>query len=325
MHPAEVTILVLSSDSLDVRDYWFHAIEECIKGVLVHQPDILADAFHNSTPLHITYTASDSSTIYAHDGVMILPEHTVNQPVVTYTPAPATHYTLVMTDPDAPTRAKPIFGEFIHWAVVNIPGNAVEQGEVVLNYMGAGPPYNGGAHRYLFLLFKQKRILTENEISTLSQKIKTRGCLLSRKILCGLQDSDPPVGFNGFLSEWSPFVDDLHADIGFVPPEEFRSPAQQAKVDAFQLEDKRRQEAEAAAAEAALPMDKKYGVQSESIFLGSTMNKKFASEFLFQKRFVWIDPESKLFHWAKSHETKTSSKSIHLIDDVNKTQNYILH
>ena len=34
-------------------------------------------------------------------------------------------------DPDAPSRAKPSRREFLHWLVVNIPGNDIGQGEVL--------------------------------------------------------------------------------------------------------------------------------------------------------------------------------------------------
>ena len=36
-----------------------------------------------------------------------------------------------MTDPDAPTRTNPKMAEWQHWLVVNIPGNKVEEGEVL--------------------------------------------------------------------------------------------------------------------------------------------------------------------------------------------------
>lgn len=69
-------------------------------------------------------------------------------------------YTMIMLDPDAPSRQNPKPGAFLHWLVVNIPGNQVEKGNHLATYIGAGPPQNSGSHRYyfyfdylLFLLF----------------------------------------------------------------------------------------------------------------------------------------------------------------------------
>ena len=207
----------MSADNPAVRDYWFHALEECIKGVVVHQPDVYAQAFHNSIPLHITYVASDSSTIHAHDGNTIPPEHTVSPPFVTFNPAPSTRYTLIMTDPDAPSRANPTFREFFHWAVVNIPGNEVSQGDEICSYMGAGPPHGGGTHRYLFLLYQQTAPIPPENVNWAYEYCNQRGRLQAHE-LAGHLGMDTPVGFNGFTSAWTPWVDQLHEMAGFVPP-----------------------------------------------------------------------------------------------------------
>lgn len=44
-----------------------------------------------------------------------------------YVPTPLekdAKYTLVSTDPDAPSPTDPKFGDFLHWIVANIPGSA---------------------------------------------------------------------------------------------------------------------------------------------------------------------------------------------------------
>ncbi len=52
------------------------------------------------------------------------------QPSVTWEAEPNSFYTLLMTDPDAPSRKNPVNGEWKHWLVVNIPGNKLSEGEV---------------------------------------------------------------------------------------------------------------------------------------------------------------------------------------------------
>lgn len=78
-------------------------------------------------------------------------------------------YTLLMTDPDAPSRQTPTFGEVRHWLVVNIPENKIEEGDTLFEYIGAGAPEGTGLHRYIFLVYKQ------------SEKIQTDGTFTSNK------------------------------------------------------------------------------------------------------------------------------------------------
>nr|QLM02235.1 mother of FT and TFL1 [Bocconia frutescens] len=64
-------------------------------------------------------------------------------------------YTLVMTDPDAPTPSEPSMKEWLHWIVVDIPeGLDSSKGREVVPYMEPRPPI--GIHRYVFSLFQQK-------------------------------------------------------------------------------------------------------------------------------------------------------------------------
>lgn len=72
-------------------------------------------------------------------------------------------YTLIMTDPDAPSRKEPTLREVRHWTVVNIPGCKVTDGETLFEFIGSGPPEGTGLHRYVFLLYKQPGKLTFDE------------------------------------------------------------------------------------------------------------------------------------------------------------------
>ncbi|MCL7034343.1 hypothetical protein MKW94_019202 [Papaver nudicaule] len=64
-------------------------------------------------------------------------------------------YTLVMSDPDAPTPSEPSMKEWLHWVVVDIPeGFDSTRGREVVPYMEPRPPI--GIHRYVFTLFRQK-------------------------------------------------------------------------------------------------------------------------------------------------------------------------
>lgn len=81
---------------------------------------------------------------------------TASQPTVVIRGGGRGYYTLIMADPDAPSRQNPIRRNIWHWGVVNIPAHGVvSKGLVVTTYRGPGPPPDGGVHRYTYLLFKQ--------------------------------------------------------------------------------------------------------------------------------------------------------------------------
>ena len=63
-----------------------------------------------------------------------------DDPVVNWEAEPNDLYTLVMTDPDAPSRQTPTFREIKHWLVVNIKGNDISTGRTIAAYRGSGPP-----------------------------------------------------------------------------------------------------------------------------------------------------------------------------------------
>jgi len=54
-----------------------------------------------------------------------------------------------MHDPDA------VNGDYIHFLDINIPGNNITNGQILLYYKGPSPPPRTGIHRYIFLLFEQ--------------------------------------------------------------------------------------------------------------------------------------------------------------------------
>ncbi|KAF8625487.1 hypothetical protein AX15_005352 [Amanita polypyramis BW_CC] len=75
-------------------------------------------------------------------------------------------YTLVMTDPDAPSRVEPLYREFRHWVITGLK-SAAETSSNATNlfaiktkssttpYRPPGPRPGSGIHRYTFLLFQE--------------------------------------------------------------------------------------------------------------------------------------------------------------------------
>ncbi|TPX58168.1 hypothetical protein PhCBS80983_g03300 [Powellomyces hirtus] len=112
-------------------------------------PDVI-DAFTPTIELKVTYPVGDVTL-----GNNITPQQAATQPIVTYTAAATDLFTIIMTDPDVPSRAEARNGQFRHWTFVNIKGSDVANGTPGSVYLGPGPPPGSGPHRYTFLLFKQ--------------------------------------------------------------------------------------------------------------------------------------------------------------------------
>jgi hypothetical protein len=89
-------------------------------------------------------------------GQELTPTDVQDEPQVSWEADPAKYYTLVMFDPDAPTRQDPKLADVKHWLVVNILGCDVKSGDVIAEYVGSLTPKGNGLHRYIFLVFEQK-------------------------------------------------------------------------------------------------------------------------------------------------------------------------
>lgn len=80
-------------------------------------------------------------------------------------------FTIVLTDPDAPSKTDKKWSEFCHYIKSELSFNAkdlqqgddffsseldvVNDGKELIPYMGPGPPKGTGKHRYVFLFYKQ--------------------------------------------------------------------------------------------------------------------------------------------------------------------------
>jgi len=172
-------------------------------------------------------------------------------PTVSWKGADDTLYTVIMTDPDAISREKPLFREFVHYAAVNVTGSEISADSdvnVALQYAGPGPPCNSGLHRYVWLVYSQAG---EVDASELSAYLEGRG---GKKTDAWCKEKGMTlVGANYYEAEWDEEVDNNHKAIAFVPPPEYQSPSQKAAVAeaaaAAAEEAKKLEEAAAAAAE----------------------------------------------------------------------------
>lgn len=67
-------------------------------------------------------------------------------------------YTLLMLDPDAPGHSLDSLTFWLHWAVTDIKGIALDKGFVegnnLMDYAGPTPPKGSGNHRYQIIVFE---------------------------------------------------------------------------------------------------------------------------------------------------------------------------
>ncbi|CDH13320.1 related to Carboxypeptidase Y inhibitor [Zygosaccharomyces bailii ISA1307] len=90
---------------------------------------------------------------------------TQDKPTVQFTPmegygpfSTSDLLTLVLTDPDAPSRTDKKWSEYCHYIESDIKmgeGGLLGGGKVLQPYVGPGPPKGTGPHRYVFLLYQQ--------------------------------------------------------------------------------------------------------------------------------------------------------------------------
>lgn len=75
----------------------------------------------------------------------------------------ATHYTLMVVDPDAPVNDKGNY--YLHWMIINIR-NEIEEGNYIVPWTPPAPPAGSGIHRYQFVLFTQPGVFEKKDILT---------------------------------------------------------------------------------------------------------------------------------------------------------------
>ncbi|KAH0811987.1 hypothetical protein GEV33_010805 [Tenebrio molitor] len=137
-------------------------------------------------------------------GNKLTPTQVKDPPSVKWDAEADAFYTLCMTDPDAPSRKNPKFREWHHWLVVNIPGNNLEQGEVLSGYIGSGPPKGTGLHRYVFVVYKQNGKINFSEKRLPSNSGEGRGKFCIRKF-AELHQLGDPISANFFQAEWDDY------------------------------------------------------------------------------------------------------------------------
>ncbi|OQR69769.1 phosphatidylethanolamine-binding proteinF40A3.3-like [Tropilaelaps mercedesae] len=166
-------------------------------------PDVLAVAPKGN--VKVDY----GNGVQLHLGNTLTPTQVKSKPTsITWVTEKGAIYTLVMVDPDAPSRTNPTLRNVKHWLVVNIPGTDIEKGEEIAGYRGSGPPKGSGLHRYVFVVYKQPgRINVPDKRVPSSSREDRLGWSLQDFIK--KYDLGEPVAGNFYLAEWDAYVDTI--------------------------------------------------------------------------------------------------------------------
>ncbi|XP_037814411.1 protein D3-like isoform X1 [Lucilia sericata] len=171
-------------------------------------PDVLQEA-----PKEFLKVSYDGG-LEVNKGNELTPTQVKLQPRVEWQAKCTDYYTLIMTDPDAPSRADPKVREFRHWLVANIPGNKIDQGEVVAAYVGSGPPKGTGLHRYIFLLYKQPGKIDIDEPHVANNSGENRANFKAAKF-AEKYNLGAPVAGNFYQAQYDDYVPIILAQLGF--------------------------------------------------------------------------------------------------------------
>ncbi|XP_072395829.1 phosphatidylethanolamine-binding protein homolog F40A3.3-like [Diabrotica undecimpunctata] len=154
--------------------------------------------------LEVLYT----SGVKVNLGNELTPTQVKDAPQVKWLADKDSFYTLIMTIPDDPSLTDPKHRQWHHWLVVNIPGVDVPKGEVLTEYVGSGPPPNGGLYTYVFLVYKQKGKLNFDE-PKLTNRSTARGGFCHRKF-SAKYNLGQPIAANFFQSQYDDYVPILY-------------------------------------------------------------------------------------------------------------------
>ncbi len=99
-----------------------------------------------------------------NDGEIIPLKYTQESPKINFTKNNNEKYTIIMVDPDAPSRKSPIYKYFLHWLIIN-------NNEIIMDFTPPSPPKNSGPHRYFIFVLKQNKLLNSSSIK-INNKMK---------------------------------------------------------------------------------------------------------------------------------------------------------
>ncbi|KAL7642798.1 UNVERIFIED_CONTAM: hypothetical protein RMT77_006086 [Armadillidium vulgare] len=175
----------------------------------MEQHQVVPDVIDSAPSKRVDVSFSNGAKVEL--GNELTPTQVQNVPQVSWEAEEGSYYTLIMTDPDAPSRKEPKFREWHHWLVGNIPGSDVSKGETLSQYVGSGPPKGTGLHRYVYLVYKQPGKLTFDEPRLTNTSGDNRAKFSAKKFAAKYK-LDLIAG-NFYQAQYDSYVDKLYEQL----------------------------------------------------------------------------------------------------------------
>jgi phosphatidylethanolamine-binding protein (PEBP) family uncharacterized protein len=116
-------------------------------------------------------------------------------------------------DPDAPSRKDPKIREFLHWLVVNIPGENLNKGDTLAAYVGSGPPQGTDLHRYVFVTYKQPELMDIKDIKIIPNNSRDGRMKFSIQKFADDHKLGPPIAGNMYQAQYDEYVRNIHKQL----------------------------------------------------------------------------------------------------------------
>ncbi|CAG9104184.1 unnamed protein product [Plutella xylostella] len=182
---------------------------------------LVAKAFESSGIVPDVIPVAPTSTIVlkypsgveASHGNELTPTQVKQQPAVAWDAQPGAYYTLIFTDPDNYDGPEPVYREWHHWLVTNIPGDDVAAGDTLAVYIGSGPPQGTGIHRYVYILYKQPGKINFDEKRLSNKSVEGRAGFSTQKF-AEKYNLGAPVAGNFYRAQFDDYVPLLYKSLG---------------------------------------------------------------------------------------------------------------
>ncbi|XP_033123725.1 39S ribosomal protein L38, mitochondrial-like [Anneissia japonica] len=158
--------------------------------------------------MNISYDVDDDTVMPVYWGNVVTPQEARSPPVISFESSNDEFWTLLLINPDGNLHEKD--AENLHWFVANIPGQHVDSGQVLCDYLQPFPPKGTGYHRFVFLLFKQegKLDLSEEQRQLPCRNLHKR-TFDTLEFYRKYQDVITPAGVSFFQCRWDTTVTDV--------------------------------------------------------------------------------------------------------------------
>lgn len=161
--------------------------------------------------LEVLYDLKNDSYLPVYTGNVIKPAEALECPIVNYEADNNSLWTLALTSLDGHMNDNN--KEYVHWLVANIPGNSVEKGDTIVEYLQPFPLKGTGYHRYVFVLYKQDQPIVYDVTKVTSSSPLQDRTFETREWYKKYEDNITPAGLAFYQTIWDNTVKEFFHDV----------------------------------------------------------------------------------------------------------------